>query len=301
MVGVDETIEGLKPGMTAEVEIMADRVSNVVAVPVQAIVEREGQSYCYVLPPNSQNPEIRRVQVGASNDKMVVIEKDGLKVGDVVIQNLIAVINEEELTARAKSDAEKYKVEAPAPAVAKKQAAPGGLAGAAPGGNPVAGGPSAAGNGAPGKSSGGSGGLLQQYDKNGDGKISLADEVPEDRRAFLAKLDTNSDGFVDASELAAARSRAQQAGGAGGAGGMPQIPASGAEMIRMSDKNKDGKLSKDELDERAQGFFSFMDTNGDGFIDEAEAEATVQRMKQMQQQGGFGGGSGGPPGGGGQP
>lgn len=76
------------------------------------------------------------------------------------------------------------------------------------------------------------------------------------------------------------------------------MPASGAEWITMSDKNSDGKVAKDELPEFVQGFFSTMDSNGDGFVDGAEADAVVERMKQMQQQGGFGGGAGGPPGGG---
>jgi collagen type III alpha len=76
------------------------------------------------------------------------------------------------------------------------------------------------------------------------------------------------------------------------------MPATGAEWIKSSDKNGDGKVAKDELPEFVQGFFSTMDTSGDGFVDGAEADALVERMKQMQQQGGFGGGAGGPPGGG---
>jgi RND family efflux transporter MFP subunit len=293
MVGVNESVEGLKPGMTAEVEIFADRLEDTIAVPVQAIVEREGQSYCYVLPPNADVPEIRRVKVGASNDKMAAIEEDGLKVGERVVQNLIAVIDEEVLAARAKSDAAQYKVESPVPVVAKQPGAPAGP-GAAAGQGGMAGGrgPGGPGGAASEKSAGGAAGLLQAFDKNGDGKITLADEVPEERRGFLARLDGNSDGQIDAGELAAMRGR-----GAGGPA--PQMPASGAEMIKLADKNSDGKLAKEELDERAQGFFSMMDSNGDGFVDESEADATVQRMKQFQQQGGVGGGAGGAPGGGG--
>jgi HlyD family secretion protein len=302
MVGVDEAVEGLKPGMTAEVEVMADRISNVVAVPVQAIVERETQNYCFVLAPGSKSPEIRRVHIGASNDKMVAIEKDTLKVGEVVVQNLTSVINEEELGARAKADAEKYKVEAP-PAVAKA-AVPG-----APMGNGDALKKSAGtgGDGSAAKAGGGGRSrLLEQFDKNNDGKISLADEVPEDRRGLLAKMDTNNDGFIDATELAALASRGGGQGGGAPGGGGPgggapggapggfQMPKTGAEWIKMSDKNGDGKVAKDELPEFAQNFFSTMDTNGDGFVDNAEADALIERMKQMQQQGGFGGGGGGP-------
>jgi hypothetical protein len=281
---------------------MADTIANAVTVPVQAIVEREGQNYCYVLPSNGRTAEIRRVQLGASNDKMVAIEKDTLKVGERVVQNLASVINEEELAARAKEDAETYKVATPVLTVQKAPAASGAAApGAGNGLTASSGGAATAGGAAktPGKT-GGAG--LMQYDTNGDGKISIADEVPEDRRGFLTRLDQNSDGTIDADELAALRARGQQGGGgggpSGGAGGFT-MPATGGDWIKASDKNGDGKVAKDELPEFAQGFFGTMDTDSDGFVDLPEADALIQRMKQMQQQGGFGGGggAGGPPGG----
>jgi Ca2+-binding EF-hand superfamily protein len=285
--------------MTAEVEIMAESISSVIALPVQALVQREGQHYCYVLPRNSKTPEIRRVEVGASNDKVVAIENAGLKAGEVVIQNLTAVIDEEELGARAKEDAEKYKVEAPV-VVAKKQVPAGGVGNG--NGNTANAGAAPTGDGIAAKKGAGGGGsrMLDQYDTNKDGKITIADEVPEDRRGFLTRMDTNSDGVIDAAELAALAARGRQSGGggapgAGGPGGFT-MPATGAEWIKTSDKNGDGKVAKDELPEFAQGFFGTMDTSGDGFVDGAEADALIERMKQMQQQGGFGGGAGGPPG-----
>jgi RND family efflux transporter MFP subunit len=301
MVGIDEMVEGLKPGMTAEVEIMAESVSNVIALPVQALVQREGQHYCYVLPRNSKTPEIRRVEVGVSNDKMVAIEKDSLKAGEVVVQNLTAVIDEEELGARAKEDAATYKVEAPV-VVAKKQVPAAGMGNG--NGNTAAAGAAPTGDGAAAKKGAGGGGsrMLDQYDTNKDGKITIAEEIPEDRRGFLTRMDTNSDGVIDADELAALAARGRQGGGGGGGagGGGPggfQMPASGAEYIKMTDKNGDGKVAKDELPEFVQNFFATMDTNGDGFVDGAEAEVVVENMKKMSQQGGGAGGPSGPPGG----
>ena len=303
-VSIDAEVEGLKPGMSAVVEIQCGKETDKITVPVQAIVEREGQNYCYVLPPGQKTPEIRRVVVGASNDTIVAIEKDTLRKGEKVIENLPAVIKEEELQEIAKADAEKYKAEKPV-AVAKAKT-PGPAVGN--GGLATTGNGSPAGNGgAQTKGAGGGGSrLLDQYDKNKDGKITLADEVGSDAPAWLARLDTNSDGVIDAAELAAVAARGRQGGGQGGgagAGGF-QIPASGVEWIKMTDKNGDGKVTKDELPEFVQSYFGTMDTNGDGFVDEAEANAVVENMKKMSQQGGFGGGAGAssapgrPPGGG---
>jgi hypothetical protein len=46
---------------------------------------------------------------------------------------------------------------------------------------------------------------FKEMDKNGDGKISLADETPEQARQFLERLDADKDGFIDAGEMEAAK------------------------------------------------------------------------------------------------
>ena len=53
-----------------------------------------------------------------------------------------------------------------------------------------------------------------------------------------------------------------------------------------SDKDGDGKISKEEAPEFMQSFFDRVDTNGDGLLDKTEAEAMRQRR-------GSGGGRGG--------
>ena len=60
--------------------------------------------------------------------------------------------------------------------------------------------------------------------------------------------------------------------------------------MMSNDKNKDGKVSRDEAPEGMQNFFDRIDANGDGFIDQAELDA---------RRGGGGGGGGGGFGGGG--
>jgi uncharacterized membrane protein YgcG len=63
------------------------------------------------------------------------------------------------------------------------------------------------------------------------------------------------------------------------------------------DKDKDGKLTKEEAPERMQQFFDRVDADKDGFISLSEWAANQQRRKQAQP--GGGGPVGGPPGGGG--
>jgi collagen type III alpha len=64
-----------------------------------------------------------------------------------------------------------------------------------------------------------------------------------------------------------------------------------------SDKNGDGKISKDEAPEFMQNFFDRIDTNGDGMLDKAEMEAMRQRRRPGGGRGGPGSGPGAGPGG----
>jgi RND family efflux transporter MFP subunit len=82
----------LKPGMSAEVGIKANYLSNVTMVPVQAVAERAGQHVVYVSA--GRNLDRRDVTVGETNEKFVEI-KAGLEVGEQIC-----------LDARARSAAE---------------------------------------------------------------------------------------------------------------------------------------------------------------------------------------------------
>jgi multidrug resistance efflux pump len=87
-VRIDQSLEGLKPGMSAEVTItVADALDRVLTVPIQAIVggaEMGKQRKCYVVTP--QGPQERDIVVGQSNEKLAEI-KQGLKEGDEVVLN----------------------------------------------------------------------------------------------------------------------------------------------------------------------------------------------------------------------
>lgn len=54
-----------------------------------------------------------------------------------------------------------------------------------------------------------------------------------------------------------------------------------------ADTNKDGKISRDEFfaaqEKRIEAMFKRMDTNADGFIDQAEKQASKDKMREMRE------------------
>ena len=80
-VTLDRTPEGLKPGMSAQVEILVDTREAVLQVPVSAVFVDKGFQVVYVKTP--MGLDTRRVEVGLSNQRVVEICKD-LKEGEEV-------------------------------------------------------------------------------------------------------------------------------------------------------------------------------------------------------------------------
>ena len=80
-VTLDETPGGLKPGMSAQVEILIDRRDDVLQVPVSAVHVEKGFQVLYV--DTAKGIETRRVTVGLSNQQRVEIT-DGLTEGERV-------------------------------------------------------------------------------------------------------------------------------------------------------------------------------------------------------------------------
>ena len=72
----------LKPGMSAQAEIMVDTVTNAIVVPLQALFNYNGQKLCYVLHGNT--PEPRLVETGQFNNKFIQVVK-GIGEGDQVL------------------------------------------------------------------------------------------------------------------------------------------------------------------------------------------------------------------------
>ncbi len=90
--------EGLKPGMSAEVDVILALHEDVVTIPVAAVVETEEGSFCWVQ--SSSGPQKRILQLGDSNDVFIEVIA-GLIEGEEVVLNPMALIKEAEEDARS--------------------------------------------------------------------------------------------------------------------------------------------------------------------------------------------------------
>ncbi|MFK7734864.1 MAG: efflux RND transporter periplasmic adaptor subunit [Pirellulaceae bacterium] len=87
-VEIPEKVYRLKPGMNAVAEINVERVRDVLSLPVQAIVQRDKDTWCYV--DDGSGPERRMVQLGRNNDKFVEVVS-GIEENDRVVLNPMAI------------------------------------------------------------------------------------------------------------------------------------------------------------------------------------------------------------------
>jgi HlyD family secretion protein len=92
-IRIDDPREGLKPGMTAQVKILVNRLENVLSVPVQAVLQYNGKDH--VTKKLGDRYDRVEVTLGVSNDKFVQVTK-GLADGDVVVLNPISLMSEDE-------------------------------------------------------------------------------------------------------------------------------------------------------------------------------------------------------------
>ncbi|MFW6133434.1 MAG: efflux RND transporter periplasmic adaptor subunit [Planctomycetota bacterium] len=82
IVKLDDDVEGLKPNMTADVEIFLGRITDALILPVDAVFEEDGRTYCYVVLRDGRIDKTP-VTVGRSNRRDVEI-LGGLQAGAVV-------------------------------------------------------------------------------------------------------------------------------------------------------------------------------------------------------------------------
>ena len=83
-VRIDGVNQFLKTGMTGKVEVIIQELRDVISVPIQAVINHQGQKVCFVLENNK--PVIRSVETGQFNDSFVQITK-GINANDVVVLN----------------------------------------------------------------------------------------------------------------------------------------------------------------------------------------------------------------------
>ena len=84
-------VEQLKPGMNAVVEMHVERLRDVISVPVQAIVQVDQETWCYV--ESGNRIERRDLLLGRTNDKFIHIQ-EGVGAGDRLVLNPMAIFDE---------------------------------------------------------------------------------------------------------------------------------------------------------------------------------------------------------------
>lgn len=82
VISIDQTFDVLRPGMTAEVDMISETVDNVIFVPVEALFVKEGEVFCRVK--KASGPEERKVRTGRSSSSFVEIT-EGLEPGEKVL------------------------------------------------------------------------------------------------------------------------------------------------------------------------------------------------------------------------
>ena len=100
------SVDGLKPGMSVEVEVVLARHENVLLIPTSAVVETAKGHACWVQKANDL--ERRTLQIGDSSDMFIVV-KEGVSEGDEVVLDPLSSIEEAQVEAaqtRASSDAQ---------------------------------------------------------------------------------------------------------------------------------------------------------------------------------------------------
>lgn len=190
IVRIDDELTGMgiKPGMTAEVEIVVAELRDALTVPLLGVIQQGRQYYCFVADPSSPTGYTKRqVVVGMTNDRELEI-KDGLSEGDRVILNPRATVPE-----ARENNASAEKDDDGAQGGAQKDESGGESEKSAKPEEP----------GAPVAEKKPQRNLLKA-DKDGDGKVSL-DEAPEGVKPFFSKVDKNGDGYIDASEAKTAK------------------------------------------------------------------------------------------------
>ncbi len=216
-IAIEKGLVGLRPGMTAQVEILVNELVNVLSVPVMAVLEYKNKYHIAVQKPDG-GFEFRDVKIGTDNGKLVEL-KEGVKANELVALNPMALMSEEEKReafgsstkdGAGKKDwgsAAKSKIgEAPVPKVGEpgKAVEPGKAEGA-----------DKAKAKAKGKGKGAGGGAFFQKFQNipAEERAKMKGASQEEREAIMKKA-----GFTD-DEISQMNQMRQQGGGGGFGGG----------------------------------------------------------------------------------
>jgi HlyD family secretion protein len=232
-IRIDVPSAGLRPGMSAEVEILVDRKEHVLSVPVQAIIQFKGKDH--VTKKVGDRYEQVEVELGANNEKYVEVTK-GLSDGDLVVMDPVGLMTDGEKQAAfgsggkgskkawgASGEGDDETKGAPGggpPGIAKSLAAAGPAApGKAGGGDPSKAKAKPKGAGGAGKKGGRGGAAFAKLKSlSQEERQSLWTASDEERTALLKKAGLTDE---EMQQMAEARKNFGGGGGAGFGGGGP--------------------------------------------------------------------------------
>ncbi|MDF1843612.1 MAG: efflux RND transporter periplasmic adaptor subunit [Rubripirellula sp.] len=196
---------GLKPGMSAVVDIVLAEHTDILKVPVAAVIGTEDGFFCWVS--NGEKVEMRKVDLGDTNDEFTVV-KAGLKEGDQVVLNPTAFIEDAQRQALRPRSVGNLPDDPDA-----GDANAGETKGSVGNGDSTTKSNQKQRNTKKSSSAQSAGKqLVASGDKNKDGVLTI-DEFEEKDKANFAKVDQDGNGKVTASEIDAAFQAAQNTAG----------------------------------------------------------------------------------------
>lgn len=248
LVSIDNGIDALRPGMTAQVEILVTQLDSVLSIPTLAVLQFKGKDHVFVHRADG-TWDRREIKLGISNDKLVEVT-EGLSEGEEVALSPVLLMSETEkreafaVAGKGAGKGEAWSAEAVKAGAANPAAASPGLGNGAPGqgagpgasgpaaGGPPGGDPAAKGQGARRKGAGGMMGgdpamqaLIQKIPA--ESRRTLFTGTPEEQTQLLKGAGATDEQITKYQEgMRQMRERMMQ-GGFGGPGGGPGGPGGG--------------------------------------------------------------------------
>ncbi len=204
LIKIVEPPPEIRVGLTAEVSIHIEHAESALQLPVTAVYEQSGKTFCLVQ--NGEGWDTREIVISSTNSQEMaaldVTKSDPMKAGEKVVMNPRKHLDKFDHS-RFPQPADEVKVEN-APAIGSAAAAK--KAGAA--------------DGEKSKAGGAANEMIARLDSNSDGKVTV-DELPDGLKERLKTADTNGDGELSAAELTAGFAKLRAAGGGPPGGGPP--------------------------------------------------------------------------------
>jgi len=81
ILSLDKTDPEMRPGMTCILDIIIEKVSDVISVPIECVFDNEGKTIVYVM--GSRSPKRREIELGKRNNTHIIVTK-GLSPGEKI-------------------------------------------------------------------------------------------------------------------------------------------------------------------------------------------------------------------------